>query len=154
MGSEHASIVHPSVDRRKMIRHLAAALCVIVGVLYLILFFLVADAEAGAGENTFGAYLFLAVPYVLGASLLVAVDRRVLWAIGAAVQVVVIVLFVTFAVGSSEHPGVFEYEALADLPMELWAAGITGAQVVLLALLGYLAVTRSVPHSNREQFPP
>ena len=50
-----------------MTRYLAAALCGIVGVLYLILLFLVADAESGASENTYGAYLLLAVPYLIGA---------------------------------------------------------------------------------------
>jgi hypothetical protein len=44
-------------------------------------------------------------------------------------------------------PGVFEYEALSALPMELWAAVVTGLQVVLLGLLAYLARTRARPHS-------
>jgi len=127
-------------NRRTMTRHLAAALCGIVGVLYLILLFLVADAESGASENTYGAYLFLALTYLLGAGLLIAVDRRPLWVVGAAVQIVVIVLFVMFGAGVfGPGQGVFDYDALSGLRMELWAAGITGAEVVLLGLLSYLA---------------
>jgi hypothetical protein len=37
--------------------------------------------------------------------------------------------------------GVFDYDALSGLHMELWAAVITGAEVVLLGLLWYLAFT-------------
>ena len=59
----------PPSGRRTMTRHLAAALCGIVGMLYLILLFLVANAESGASENTYGAYLFLAVPYLIGVGL-------------------------------------------------------------------------------------
>jgi hypothetical protein len=36
---------------------------------------------------------------------------------------------------------VFEYEALSGLHIAVWAAVITGAQIVLLALAGYLAAT-------------
>jgi hypothetical protein len=116
-----------------------------VAVLYLILLYLVAQAEAVPGAtdgSTYGGYLFLAVPYLVGAGLLAAVDRRALWVVGAAVQVVVIALFLMFGVGLF-GPGVFEYEALTALPMELWAAGITGAQVILFGLLCYLAATQA-----------
>jgi len=143
MTSEHGTFTRPPADGRKSIRYVAAALCGIVGLLYLILLFLVADAEFAPGavvsDTTYGAYLFLAVPYVVGAALLVAVDRRVLWAVGSAVQVLVIALFVMFGVGMF-GPGVFEYDALSALRMELWAAVITGAQVILFGLLCYLAL--------------
>jgi hypothetical protein len=56
------------------------------------------------------------------------------------VQIVVIVLFVIFGAGVfGPGQGVFDYDALSGLRMELWAAGITGAEVVLLGLLSYLA---------------
>jgi hypothetical protein len=129
-------------NRRVRARRLAGTLCGIVALLYLILLLLVADAESGATENTYGAYLFLAVPYLIGAGLLVAVDRRDLWVAGAAVQVMVIVLFVMFGAGTfGPGQGVFDYDALSPLHMELWAAVITGAEVVLLGLLSYLAFT-------------
>lgn len=110
--------------------------------LYLILLFLVADAESGLSEDTYGAYLFLAVPYLVGAGLLATVDRRAVWIAGATIQVVVIVLFVMFGAGAfGPGQGVFDYDALSGLHMGWWAAVITGAEVVLLGLLSYLAVT-------------
>ncbi|GAA3183298.1 hypothetical protein GCM10010531_41870 [Blastococcus jejuensis] len=128
------------MSSRRAARLAAAAVCLGVGVLYAVLFFLVADAEAGASENTYGAYLLLAVPYLAGGVLLATVARRGLWVSTAVLQIVVLVLFVLFAVGGS-RPGVFEYEALSGLHMAVWAAVITGAQVVLLGLLGYLIGT-------------
>lgn len=135
------------LDHRRSARHLAAALCCGAGLLYLALSFLVADAEAGAAETTYGAYLLLSVPYLAGAGLLVTVDRRALWVAGAAVQVVVIVLFVMFGAGLfGPGRGVFDYAALDGLHIEAWATAITGAEVVLLGLLAYLAVTRPQVH--------
>ncbi len=132
----------PPSSRRTPIRHLAATLCGVVAALYLILLFLVADAESGASENTYGAYLFLAVPYLIGAGLLAVVDRRDLWIVGAAVQVVIIALFVMFGAGVfGPGQGVFDYDAVSGLHMEWWAAVITGAEAVLLGLLSYLAFT-------------
>lgn len=129
----------PAISRRTA-RRAAAALSLGVGVLYAVLLFLVADAEAGRSENTYGAYLFLAIPYLVGGVLLARLDRRGLWISTAVLQVVVLVLFVLFAVGGS-RPGVFEYEALSGLHIAVWATVITGAQIVLLALAAYLAAT-------------
>lgn len=129
-----------AMDTRTSVRYLTAILSTVVGALYVVLLFLVFDAEsqpdAIVTDTTYGAYLFLAVPYLVGAVLAAVTDRLALWILGAVVQVLVIVLFVLFGVG------VFEYEALSDLRMELWAAVITVAQVVLLGLLSYLAITR------------
>ena len=108
--------------------------------LYLVLLVLVAHAEAGRNENTFGAYLLLSVPYLAGGVLLARLDDRRLYLLGAVVQGGVIVLFVLFGVGVF-GPGVFEYEAVGRLHMEVWAAVITGAEVALLGLLAYLAAT-------------
>lgn len=126
--------------RRRMIRRCSAGLAFAVGVLYLVLLVLVADAEAGLGENTFGAYLFLAVPYLLGGALLIRVDSRLLDVLGSVAQVGVITLFVLFGIGVF-GPGVFSYEALDRLGMPVWAGVITGAELALLGLLIYLAVT-------------
>ena len=134
-----------SVNTRTKVRYLTAILSAVVGVLYLALLLLVLEAEsrpdAVVTDTTYGAYLFLAVPYVLGAVLAAVTDRPASWVLGALVQVVVIVLFVLFGVGLF-GPGVFEYEALEGLRMELWAVLITGTQLILLGLLSYLAVTR------------
>lgn len=144
---ERGTLTHPSETGRLRTRYAAAALSGVIGVLYLVLLYLVADAEAGEAENTFGAYLFLAVPYVAGAALLLLLDRRALWVVGAGVQVVVVVLFFMFGAGAfGPGQGVFDYDALSDLPMELWAAVITGGEVVLLGLLLYLAATFPTRH--------
>ena len=132
--------------RRTTVRHLTGILSAVVAALYLALLFLVHDAEsqpdAVVTDTTYGAYLFLAIPYLIGAVLAAVTDRRTLWVLGALLQVVVVVLFVVFAVGGSEHDALFEYEALSDLRMEVWATVITGAQVALFGLLSYLAMTR------------
>lgn len=137
---QHQASNLPSKGRRRSLRYLTAALCLSVGVLYLALLFLVKHAEAAEAENTYGAYLFLSVPYLVGGVLLATLDRRSLYAIGAAVQVLVVALFVMFGIGVF-GPGVFEYQALSALHMGLWAALITGAQIVLFGLLSYLALT-------------
>ena len=148
VSRERGTLTHPSEAGRRRTRYAAAALSGVIGVLYLVLLYLVADAEADAQENTFGAYLFLAVPYVAGAVLLLLVDRRVLWLVGAGVQVAVVALFVMFGAGAfGPGQGVFDYDALSDLPMEAWAAVVTGGEVVLLGLLLYLAAAVPVRHT-------
>lgn len=138
-------LTRPRTDYRRTMRYAAAALCAVVAVLYLVLLFLVHDAEASADvvvDTTWGAYLFLAVPYLVGAVLLAVVDQRALWVLGAAVQVVVVSLFVVFGVGvlGPDDAGVFAYEALSDLPMEAFAGVVTVIQLVLLGLLAFLAL--------------
>ena len=145
----------PSTDRRRSVRLFAAALCALLAALYLALTVLVRDAELTGGylvDSTWGGYLFLAVPYVVGAVLLVVADRRLLFVVGAVVQVLVLVAFLVFAVGvllGPENEGVFVYEALDDLPMEAFAAVTTALEVVLLALLVRLAL----PHDAATSAP-
>ncbi|QNN54367.1 hypothetical protein [Nocardioides mesophilus] len=129
-----------SASRRRSVRHLAAGLAGMLGVLYLVLMFLVKDAESVPGatdSNTYGGYLFLAVAYLVGAALLATLDRRLVWVVGAAVQVLVLGFFVLFGVGVF-GPGVFEYDALDDLSIQWWAAAATAGELVLLGLLGHL----------------
>lgn len=132
---QHQMSSRPSGGRRRSVRRFTSALAFSVGVLYLVLLILVADVEADLAENTFGAYLFLSVPYLVGGVLLARLDNRPLYVLGALVQVGVVVLFLLFGVG------VFEYEALGQLHMAVWAGVITGAEVVLLGSLSYLAAT-------------
>lgn len=141
MTGDTGTLTRQASGRRRTVRYVGAGLCGVVAVLYLILMFVVRDVEVAAEvETTYGAYVFLAVPYLVGAVLLAGVDRRVLWAVGAVIQVVILTLFVMFGVGLFGGEGVFEDETLREIPMELWAAAITGAQVVLLGLLSYLAL--------------
>jgi hypothetical protein len=106
-------------------------------VAYFALFLLVRNAEEGASENTFGAYLFLSITYLVGTILLARWDNAAVYLLGAAVQIVVIVLFVVFGIGLL-GPGVFEYDLVAGLNMPVWAVAIVGAQFGLLILLARL----------------
>jgi hypothetical protein len=132
--------LHRTVEPRRALRFTAAALAGVIALTYLVLFFLVADAERGAPENTFGAYLFLFLAYAVGAVLLALRSGRAVMVLGAGVQLAVLVLFTVFGVGLL-GPGVFAYELLRPLHMEVWAAGITAAQVLLLVLMTQLAVS-------------
>lgn len=137
--------VLPAAEVYPRLRRGAVAMSAIVTLLYAILFFLVRGVEAGeaAGtESTYGAYLFLTIAYLVSTVAYAALDRRAVWLAGAVLQVVVIGLFVGFGIGLL-GPGVFEYEALVEAtPIGLWAGVITGLQVVLLGVLGYLATLK------------
>lgn len=135
LDEQHQVSRRPSPGRRRIIRRSTAGLTLTVAVLYLVLLVLVANAEAGRSENTYGAYVFLSVAYLVGGALLARLDNRLLYLLGAIVQVGVIALFVLFGVG------VFEYEALGRLHMEVWAGVVTSAEIALLGLLSYLGVT-------------
>ena len=125
--------------RRKSVRRVAAVVSGLVTATYLWMFFAVRAAETGLSENTFGAYIQLTVIYLIGTILLVVMDRRWLWGVGAAVQVIVLALFATFGIA------IFDYSAVADLPLTLWAGVLTSAQLALLGLLGYLAISPTTP---------
>lgn len=130
---------------RRRVRYVAAAMSAAVAVLYIALMLLVRNAELEPGATdttTYSGYLGLAVAYGIGAVILFTVDNRTLHLLGAGVQIVVLLLFLVFGIGLLGD-GVFENEAISDLPIGLWAALITGAQVVLLAMLGYLADNRT-----------
>lgn len=130
-----------SAHTRRTVRYVAAAMSAVVAILYVVLMLLVRNAELEPGATdttTYGGYLFLAVAYAIGAVILFVVDNRTLQLLGAGVQIVVLLLFIVFGIGLLGE-GVFEYEAVSDLPIGLWAALVTGAQVALLAMLGYLA---------------
>lgn len=123
-----------------MTRYATAALSAAVGLLYVALIFLVKDAEADAAENTWGAYVFLAVAYLAGAVLALALDRRATWIVGAAAQVVVLVLFAMFGAGLwGPGQGVLDDDLLSGLHLGLWATVVVAAQVVLLVLTTSLA---------------
>ena len=100
---------------------------------YAVLAWAVSGLEAAAPENTYGAYVQLALLYAVCAAVL-ALRKR--WAVltVAAVQVVVLALFVVFAVGLL-GPGFFDDQLLRQLSPAAWAVGITAAQVGLLVVL-------------------
>lgn len=138
------STLAPTERTRRTIRYVAAASAAAVAVLYVVLMLLVRGAELQPGATdttTYGGYIGLAVAYFIGAVILATVDNRLLHLFGAGVQVVVILLFVAFGVGLLGQ-GALQNPAISHLPLGLWAAVITAAQVMLLAMLGYLADLR------------
>lgn len=134
----------PTVDSRRWLRQLAIAVSALVTGLYVVLFFVVRNVESGLAppmDTTYGAYLFLAIAYAVSTAAYAVRPRRAVWVTGALLQVVVLGLFVVFGIGLL-GPGVFDYAALvAAIPVGLWAGAVTALQVVLLALLGYLATS-------------
>ena len=128
-GRQHsAELDSERAGTRRTVRYVAAAMSAVVAILYVVLMLLVRNAELEPGATdttTYGGYVGLAVAYAIGAVILFVVDNRTLHLLGAGVQIIVLLLFLAF--------------------IGLWATLITGAQVVLLAMLGYLADWRVTP---------
>lgn len=135
------SLVNPTLERHRQLRWAAVALSALVAILYGVFFVIVRGVETDpdVSDATYPAYAFLAVAYLVSAMAYAALDRRAVWQAGAVLQVVVLGLFVVFGIGLL-GPGLFEYEILVEAtPVGVWAGVITGLQVVLLGVLGYLA---------------
>ena len=127
--------------RRRRVRYLAALASVATASLYFGIglgLLKVSDATKDAPPILiFGASAGAA--FVLGAVLLLAFDRRILWLLGALLQVVVIVMYVR--VSEQRNP-----------PFELWGITIKALQVVILAALGYLAWTKPTEELRTSPF--
>jgi hypothetical protein len=63
------SATHRDASARRRLRLAAGAVSGAMTLVYLWMFFAVRAAEVGASENTFGAYLQLAVVYAVGTAL-------------------------------------------------------------------------------------
>ena len=119
-----------STGRRRAVRYAAAALSVVVAVLYLLIGFgqlyVIDPAQEGAA-----ALMFFGLPagasFLLGAALLVTTDRRRLWIAGAAFQLFAIVAYVQVAPRRTP-------------PFEMWGIVIKVLQVGILATLVYLVL--------------
>lgn len=134
----------PPVERYRRLERGAVAVSALVTVLYAVLFFVVraVEADPATTDTTYGAYLFLAIAYLVSTVAYAVLDRRAIWLAGAVLQVVVLGLFIVFGIGLL-GPGLFEYELLVEsTPVALWASVITGLQIVLLGVLGYLATLK------------
>jgi hypothetical protein len=120
----------PAYRQRRIIRHVAAAISGLTALLYLLIGLEVlqvveATTEEAPGMLEFG--VMAGTAFLFGAVLLVATDRRILWALGALFQIGVIVMYVV--VGPQRSPS-----------FEVWGLTIKALQLVLLAALVYLAV--------------
>jgi hypothetical protein len=116
--------------QRRTIRYLAAAIAAITTVMYLLIGFgvlHVVDEAAADAPPLLDFGLMAGAAFGLGALLLLTMDRRVLWVLGAILQVGVIVMYVV--VGQQRTPA-----------FGLWGITIKILQVVLLGALLYLAL--------------
>lgn len=115
-----------AADRRPLIRRTAAGIAVLIALIYFLIGFqLVAVLEDTSEQTAFG--LIAGGAFVIGAALILAFDRRWLWTMGTLAQLLII----------------WTYFNLADQrapDYEFWGMSIRVLQVILTALLVYLAV--------------
>jgi hypothetical protein len=113
-------------DRRPLIRRTAAGIAMLIALIYFLIGFqLVAVLEDTSEQTAFG--LIAGGAFVIGAALILAFDRRWLWTMGTLAQLFII----------------WTYFNLADQrapDFEFWGLSIRVLQVILTALLVYLAV--------------
>ncbi|HLF25529.1 MAG TPA: hypothetical protein VJG32_04285 [Anaerolineae bacterium] len=111
--------------RRRTIRYFAAVASAATAVMYFLIGFHIVSVLDGRADQTWG--IVAGSAYVLGALLLLAFDRRVLWIMGAILQVFVIYTY--FNLASQRTPA-----------YEVWGILIRIAQVMILIALVYLEV--------------
>ncbi len=134
LGWPRGALEGATRDRvRRWLRWVAAALSLANAAVYgLIGAGAVRVVEGAPGEGpplvVFG--VLAGGAFLLGAVLLMSFDRRVLWVIGAAFQAFAIAAY--FNVAPQRVP-----------PYEVWGLSLKAAQLVLLALLLVLGLTRA-----------
>lgn len=119
---------------RSTIRHVAAAMAAIAAAIYFLIGLqAVAVIENVADQPDFG--IPVGIAFALAAIVLALFDNRFLWAVGAALQALIILAY--FAVSGERTP-----------PFEMWGLLIRAAQIVLLVALVLLAATPSQRHAG------
>jgi hypothetical protein len=116
--------------RRHQVRYLAAAAALLTATIYALIGLGVLSVVSETATDappllTFG--LSAGAAYLLGAVLLLAIDRRIAWVLGAILQIGVIVMYI--AVAPNRTP-----------PYELWGITIKVLQALLLVALVYLSI--------------
>jgi hypothetical protein len=122
---------------RRRVRRAAGALALANALVYGLIGAGIARVSSDVQGDTSFLWVFgltAGAAFVLGAVLLWAVDRRLLWWLGAAFQVFAIVAYISVA--PQRVP-----------PYEAWGLSLKVAQGVLLVALLYLAVARSASRS-------
>ena len=128
--------------RRRTIRHVAAAASAVTAILYFAIgvgVLKVVDEVSAAAPSMLAFGAPAGAAFLLGAVLLVAVDRRILWVLGAVLQVLVIVMYI--AVSAQRTP-----------PFETWGILIKILQAAILAALLYLIL--DTPARDEAPLPP
>ena len=122
--------------RRRTVRYLAAVASAATAALYFGIgagALTVVDRASPNAPDLFQFGVAAGAAFVVGAILLLAFDRRLLWVLGAALQVGVIVMYVVVA--SERTP-----------PFEVWGLLIKVLQVAVLIALAYLIVRPRTAH--------
>lgn len=114
---------------RLMLRRIGAGLCGVMAAVYVLIGLeVVTIGTAGDADIDIGVFGFGAASiFVLGAVLLLAVDRKVLWGLGAAFQLMMMAMYV--GVSADRTPA-----------FEAWGLGLRVPQVLLFAVLVALVV--------------
>jgi hypothetical protein len=115
---------------RRTVRNFAAAVAAVTALLYALIGVEVL-AIVAPGTNDEGDLLMFGLPaagaFLVGALLLVLFDNRILWALGAILQVLVIV-------------GYFVFAGIRTPQFELWGILIKISQLALLGALAWLVI--------------
>jgi len=110
--------------RQRAIRLAAAGLAALIAIVYFLIGFQLISVIDTPSDQIFG--IFAGAGYALGVALLLRVKRRIVWILGALLQVFVI--FTYFNLASERSPA-----------YEVWGIALRVAQVLLLILLAFLA---------------
>jgi hypothetical protein len=119
--------------RRRTVRLGAAAASALVAVLSALIGIGVVSVVTESSADAPPLIIFglsAGAAFALGAILLVALDRRILWILGALFQVGVIVMYINVAPHRTP-------------PFEMWGITIKILQVLILGALAYLVITPS-----------
>ena len=119
---------------RRTIRYLAAAAATAMAIIYYLIGLEVLHvvAEPPEGMSLFWFGIPAGTAFLFGAVLLVALDRRILWILGAVLQVLVVLGYL--AVAPDRTPA-----------YEVWGITLRIIQVPLFAFLVYLALRAPGP---------
>lgn len=118
-------------EQRRPIRYFAAVMAGVAAIIYLLIGFHIVTVLEAPADQTWT--IAPAIAYALGAYLLVAYDRRLLWILGAVLQVFVIFTYLNYA--PQRTPA-----------FEVWGIVIRIAQLLILVALVYLEVRLPLTH--------
>jgi peptidoglycan/LPS O-acetylase OafA/YrhL len=123
---------------RRTIRYVAAATAAVIALIYFLIGFGVLTVVTPTADDPSMVFFGFSAggAFLLGAVLLVALDRRTLWILGAILQLFVVWGYV--AVAADRTP-----------PFEFWGIALRIIQIPLFAALVYLVVRRPVSASGR-----
>lgn len=115
--------------RRQTVRYAAAGVATVMALIYFMIGFEVVQivTDQPAGSDIFGFGVGAGLLFLATAALTVLVDRRIVWAIAAVMQVLIAVMY--FAVSPMRDPS-----------FEMWGITLRVLQLGLFAALTYLAL--------------